>query len=198
MITCNSIQRYHGLDFTSYLALPQYSHSFLKSERSGFITPFAATDKMILGTLVDEILTGGSPNMNDKQYPQAKAFAYFINKEFGWALKKLEKQVSITANMRLDTGQAVFEMPVKFRPDFSLPKLFVLDLKVTSDKDVDNNIRFMKYGNQQFGYGKGNECDKGYILIYSKPRKEAFLRPVVIANNNSFWEEKLLKFGKVI
>lgn len=196
MITCTNVQRITGLNFGSYLLLPQYSHSYLKRENNGLYTPIKATDKMQLGSLVDNILTGGEVDMNNKLYPAAKSIAHFIFKEFGWALASMEKQVTYTAMMQYNG----FELPIKGRPDFEQQKTFILDLKVTSDppNKIDQNINFMGYPNQQFGYAKQAEVSIAYILIYSRPAKECFLRSLKIGGRNSFWEEKILKFGKLI
>lgn len=198
MITCTNIQRIEKLDFSSYLLLPQYSHSFLKNERSGFNQYKSTTTKMQLGSLVDAILTNGEVNMADKLYPAAKKIAAFLKSEFGWALGRLRKQVSYTAIMRYDAGRAIFELPVKGRPDFEEPKEFIIDLKVTDEIDVDSAAKFLGYGNQQFGYAKQAECKLAYLLFYRKKKNDVKIKRIQIGDTNVFWEEKIIKFGKAV
>lgn len=197
MITCHNVSRITGLDFSSYLMLPQYSHSYLKSERGGFITHRAATPKMQLGSLVDAILTNGDADMLHPFYAAAKDIAAKLKAEFGWAITRLHKQVSYTGTMQYDAGKAIFELPVKGRPDFEEPKTFILDLKVTDEIDVDSTIKFLGYANQQFGYAKLGGCATAYLLIYRKKKRDTVVRRIPIGETNRWWEEKIIKFGKV-
>lgn len=198
MITCHSVQRIQNLSFSNYLLLPQYSHSYLKHENSGFGQSMTATPKMLLGSLVDDIRTGSNVDMDNKLYPTAKVIATFLKTEFGWALDRLQKQVSYTGIMRLQTGNVIFELPVKGRPDFVEPKSFIIDLKVTHTDNIDETIKFMGYPNQQFGYGKLDGCPLAYLLFYRVKKKDIILKRIPIADTNKFWEEKILKFGKVV
>lgn len=199
MITCHTVQRITGLDFQNYLLLPQYSHSYLKSERHGFSTFKRASTKMKLGSLVDAIRTDGEVNMVDPLYPAAKIIASALKKEFGWALTRMHKQVSYTGIMQYHAGHdVVFQLPVKGRPDFEEPKTFIIDLKVTDEVDVDRVIQFLGYPNQQFGYGKLSGCPVAYLLFYRKKKMDTVLRKIQIGDTNRFWQEKIIKFGKAV
>lgn len=198
MITCHTVQRITTLDFQNYLLLPQYSHSYLKNERNGFNQHKGVNAKMQLGSLVDAIRTGGEVNMADKLYPAAKDIAARLHAEFGWALDRLHKQVSYTGIMRYDAGKAMFELPVKGRPDFEEPKTFIIDLKVTDEVDIDAVIRYLGYPNQQFGYGKLSGCPVAFLLFYRKKKKDTVLRKIPIGDTNLFWQEKIIKFGKAV
>lgn len=198
MITCHSVQRILDLDFNSYLSLPQYSHSYLKAEKSGYVSQFVATEKMQLGSIVDAILTDGNVNMGDKLYPAAKSIASFIRTNFGWALNRLHKQVSYTGIMQYNAGKAIFELPIKGRPDFEEPNKFIIDLKVTDEIDIDSVIRHFGYPNQQFGYGKLSGCSVAYLLFYRKKKKDTVIRSIPINYTNAFWQEKIIKFGKAV
>lgn len=155
---------------------------------------------MQIGSLVDAMLTGGKADMRSELYPAAKKIAIVIERDFGWAISKLDKQVSMTGIMRLTLGNAIFELSVKGRPDYECRTMFILDLKVTAEKlsKIDANIGFMGYPNQQFGYAKQADVKKSYLLIYSRKDKEAIVRPVAIGDTNKWWEEKIIKFGKAI
>lgn len=201
MITCHSVQRIINLDFNSYLLLPQYSHSYLKNEKHGFNQHQTTTLKMELGSLVDSILTGGNVNMAHKLYPIAKKISLRLKGELGWAFEKLHKQVSYTGNMQYNTGKAIFELPVKGRPDFELPGQLIVDLKVTNEpkEKVDATIKYFGYPNQQFGYGKLSGVNSALLLIYTTKTNEVLpMRHIPIGETNRFWEEKILKFGKAV
>lgn len=198
MITCANVRRIHNLDFSSYLLLPQYSHSSLKYEKNGYAGQVKVTPKMKLGSLVDDIRTDGNVDMASPLYPAAKKIATVIGSEFGWAINKMEKQVSYTGDMILEKGGAKFTLPIKGRTDFVLPKKLILDLKITSETNIDNAIKFLGYPNQMFCYAKLDGCMVAYLLIYSTKTKEIYIRRIPIGDTNNFWEEKILKFGKVL
>lgn len=198
MITAHSTQRIIGLDFKKYLLLPHYSHSYLKNERSGFVQSPTVTVKMRLGSLVDGLLTGGEVDMADPLYPAAKNIAAKLKAEFGWMIVGLDKQVSYTGIMRYDAGRAIFELPVRTRPDFEEKKTFIIDLKVTDEIDVDAAINFLGYKNQMFGYGKMAECAVAFLLMYRRKKRDTVLRKIPIGDSNQFWEEKIIKFGKSV
>jgi hypothetical protein len=197
MITCFNVNRIVDLQFNNYLLLPQYSHSYLKNERQGFSQNPTITVKMRLGSLVDGLLTGSEVDMADKLYPIAKNIAAKLSAEFGWAIKRLYKQVSYTGIMRYDAGRSIiFDLPVKTRPDFEEPKTFIIDLKVTDETDVDKAINFLGYKNQMFGYGKMAGCPVAYLLMYRRKMRDTVIRKITIGDHNEFWKEKIIKFGK--
>lgn len=191
MITCTNIQRYTGMDFETYKLLPQYNFSYLKQERAGIARQIQVTDKIVLGSLVDAILTGGRVNMLDKMYPHAKKIAAYLLEKFGHIIPHLNAQVSFTGELHYKG----FVLPVKGRPDFELIKTLIIDLKVTHAKDVDAVNNFMRYADQQFVYAKLAQVTEAYLLSYSVPMQKAVIKPVVLDNNNPFWIEKIIKFG---
>lgn len=198
MIHCENVNRIYALDFSSYLLLPQYSHSYLKYEKNGYSGQVKTTQKMELGSLVDAIRTDGPVNMASPLYASAKKIASLLKSEFGFVLDLLQKQVSYTGDMILTTGNVKFSLPVKTRPDFVAQKKFILDLKLTSEKNIDNVAKFLGYPNQMFGYGKMDGCDLAFLLIHNIKTSETKIKRIGIGDTNNFWEEKILKFGKVI
>lgn len=201
MITCRNVQRIINLDFQNYLLLPQYSHSYLKNEKHGFVQHKSTTLKMELGSMVDALLTGGPVNMLHKLYPVARKIALQLMAELGWAITGLHKQVSYIGVMRYDAGKAIFELPVKGRPDFELSGELIVDLKVTNEpkEKVDATIQYFGYPNQQFGYGKLSGVNTALLLIYTTKTNEVLpMRRIPIGDTNKFWEEKIIKFGKAI
>lgn len=200
MITCFNTNRITDLPFSDYLLLPQYSHSYLKNERSGFVQAPTVSAKMQLGSLVDSIITNGDVDMAHALYTAARNIAHVLKSEFGYFFNKLNKQVSYTCIMQYNAGKAVFELPVKGRPDLEWPREFIIDLKVTNESrhKIDGLISFMGYTNQQFGYAKMGNCKTAYLLIYSIPSKQVVLKRLAIGDTNEFWQEKIIKFGKAI
>jgi len=202
MITCHSIKRITSLAFESYLLLPQYSHSYLKNEKHGFNQYKTTTLKMQLGSMVDALRTGGQVDMRHSAYPIAKKISAHLKAELGSFLDKLEKQVSYTGIMRYDAGKAIFDLPVKGRPDFELPGELIVDLKVTGEpkEKIDGMIKFMGYPNQQFGYGKLGGVKTALLLIYTTKTNEIVLplKHIPIGDTSVWWQEKILKFGKAV
>lgn len=193
-IQYSNIKKIHNLDFETYLGLPGFSHSFLKNERNGSTEEFKETDKIIVGKLVDSILTEPEKaDMSHPFYPMAKSIAHKITQAFGQFISKFEKQVSFTAELTFE-GHV---MKTTCRLDYLFPGHSVIDLKVTDSKDIDALIRFMGYENQTWNYANVAQVKKRYIMIYSRPLKETFMKDLgVLPLRNQFWETKVLKFGK--
>lgn len=194
MINCSNIKRYDGLDFESYKLLPQYNFSFLRTQRSGIASPVRETDKIILGRLVDDVLTDGKPDMLHKLYPSAKAIAAHLQQDFARILPHLKRQPSFTGELHYGG----FMLPVKGRPDFDLPRMLTIDLKVSSATNVQGVIEYMKYNDQQWLYAKLAQAKEAYLLTYIRPLKKSQLKPVPLPDYNEFWADKILKFGTPI
>jgi hypothetical protein len=194
-ITCTNIQRLESLDFENYKLLPQYNFSYLKMQRAGVAQQIKVTDKIILGKLVDDIRTNGNVDMSHKLYPHAKQIAAYLYDNFGNVLDYLTPQVSYTGTMEYNG----FTLPVKGRPDFELKKRLIIDLKITHAKNVEGVIKYMRYHDQLYGYGKLAQVPEAYILSYSVPLKQAKIYPVIpITDYNEFWADKIIKFGTAI
>jgi hypothetical protein len=131
--------------------------------------------------------------MDTHLYQPAKAIAFKLHQQFGDLLPVFKKQVSYTC---LFTANG-WSMPFRGRPDFELRKRAIIDLKVTSEKRILPLIDHMQYWDQQFGYALAAECPKRYILIYSRPNKEATLipKPMPSPAVNEWWAEKIERFG---
>lgn len=194
MITYSNIKRYDTLDFREYLNAPGFSHSFLKSEQFGIAQQVAETDKIILGKLVDAILTEPEKaDMMNPLYPIARDIAAFLRKEFPY-IGHFDKQVSYSAIAEYKG----FKMPVKGRLDFIRKDVAHIDLKITAEKNVRALIAHMGYINSVWHYSKLGGSKNNYILIYSVPLKKAFLEPIDCSSSfNEFWAEKILKYGTV-
>lgn len=194
MITASNIVRYDNLPFDEYLKLPGYSFSFLRRERSGFAEDMAPTDKIETGKLVEAIWCDPvSAKMDSHLYQPAKAIAFALEQQFGDLLPHFKKQVSYTC---LFTANG-WSMPFRGRPDFELRKRAIIDLKVTSERKIAPLIEYMQYWDQQFGYALAAGCPKRYIMIYSRPNKEATLipKPMPSPAVNDWWAEKIERFG---
>jgi hypothetical protein len=192
MIHATNIQRLTNLDFDSYRALPQYSFSFLKRERNGVAADLDPTPKIAMGKLVDGILCEpATVDMSHSLYRPAKVIAHSLQQKFGNLIQHFDKQVSYTGLFQ----HSGFELPTKGRPDFELPKIAIVDLKVTDAKKIQPVIDYMMYWSQTWGYAKLGGCSKRYLMVYSKPNKEAVLLANPMTESDPFWEEKIIRFG---
>lgn len=199
MITVSEIIKYDNMSFDDYQRLEGKSFSFLKRERDGVAPPIKSTTKMQLGTITDTLLTGvGVVDISHEMYPIAKEIAHCIRQKFGSFLSTLEAQVSYSATFE----HRGFKLRVKGRPDFFRFKQFIIDLKVCNSSNVDSVIDFLRYPDQQFGYGRMAEVPDAYLLIYRNVKKipvndRICIRHIPIAEGNLFWENKILEHGSV-
>lgn len=195
MIHYSNITRYDNMPFDQYLQLPGYSHSFLKRERNGVCEDLTITDNIRIGSLVDAILTDPEKvDMSSPLYPYARDIAAKIRASFGPMIQRFQKQVSFTA----EASYLDFTMPVTGRLDFMLPGYAVIDLKVTKSKDMKGLIDHMGYKNQGWNYCKMAGVGLFYLMIHSIPLKKTELIKIDCrSDDNGFWMDKILKFGKV-
>lgn len=193
MITYKDIKCYEGISFEDYLKLEGYSHSFLKSNANGVKKYFEASDKVRLGSLVDNILTEPQKaDMSSDLYPAAKAIAYQIKQLFGDLVSTAVKQLSYTATLEL----AGMQMKTTGRLDLLIPKFAVVDLKITSEKNVDTLIEYMGYNNQLWHYSRLAQVKRAFLLFYCIPFKKVIVRAVDVTNEeNGFWINKVIDFG---
>ncbi len=194
MINYQNIIRHDGIEFGEYLKLPGLSHSFLKGEKHGAAKEVLVTDKIMIGKIVDAILSDPQGiDMSSPHYQAAKSIAYLIQSKFGPIIKQLKSQVSYTADLLHNS----FMLSTKGRLDWQLGHHATIDLKVTFSKDVKGLIRFMGYENQVWHYSKCSNTEKAFIMIHSVPLKKPFLFEIPVSSpTNQFWENKILKFGK--
>lgn len=193
MIVFSNRQRHDDKPFEDYLKLPGYSHSFLKNENNGFSSPITMSDKIKLGSLVDAILT--QPNEVDIYSPllkDAERIAKEIIGKFGSLISGFESQISLTADMTFNG----ITMPGKFRLDWGVKDIAVIDLKITGASKIAPLIKHMGYDNQLFGYQGAYNVQNGFIMAYSTSKRFCELIHVP-TNNGDFWKEKILKFGRV-
>lgn len=199
MLLHKNVEVLTDLPFSQYLNEPGYSHSFLKNQKSGVSPYFESTKKMQLGSLVDSVLT--QPEQFDYSHEKAQAalnIASEIKSFFGPAIKQLKCQLSFRAT--LTDGR--FSMNVKGRPDWVLPGIAPLDLKVTyapDHKSFMNVVRHFGYNNAMFNYCGMTGTKYGYLIPYSVTAKKVL--PFVRYDykpENEFWHEKLMMFGEVV
>jgi hypothetical protein len=186
-------------DFSAYLSLPGYSHSYLKSQKGGVTPSFNVTDKIMTGKIVDQILTNsGKVDFAHPQYKKASIIAQFLKQHFESILPQLKTQVAFTGRVEF----AGLFMTVKGILDYLLPKFAVIDLKITAEKNVDKLIEFMGYKNQLWNYARLAGVKFAYILIYSthKDNQKYPCRLIKIDVSepcNAFWKNAILDFGEV-
>lgn len=200
MIHYSNIKRYDDVDFNSYLNYRGFSHSYLKSlSNVGVAREFVMSDKIMLGSLVDGILTQPDKvDMSDKQYAVAKDIAAFIRAKFPF-IDHFDKQPSYTATMKMYD----FEMPIKGRLDYLLKDKCVIDLKVTQTKCIVPGqatalIQHMGYNNQLWHYARLANVKDAYLIVHSVPaRKTHLIKVDVSATINDFWANQILNHGRV-
>lgn len=199
VIKYSGCQEIDCTDFKHYLSLHGYSHSYLKSQKGGVTPSFNVTDKVMIGKIVDQILTNsGQVDFAHPQYKKASIIAAFLKQHFAAILPQLKTQVAFT-------GRAEFSglsMPIKGILDYLLPKFAVIDLKITAEKNVDKLIEFMGYKNQLWNYARLAGVKFAYILIYSthKDNQKFPCRLIKIDVSqpiNEFWKNAILDFGEV-
>lgn len=193
MIQFTDIQQHLNVPFEIYQKLPGLSTSFLKSEKNGVKPDFVMTDKVRVGSLVDSILTEpAKADMSSELYPYAKEIAFKLKQTFGEMMSSFIPQVSYTA-LAEHKG---FKMRVRGRLDYLLPKLAVVDLKVTYAKDIPALIEFMKYPEQMWLYCKFVGVTKAYLLVYCVPKKTCTVHYIDCSGDSPWWKEKIINFGK--
>ena len=195
-ITYSNIKRYDGMPAEQYFRLGGISHSFLKREKAGVVEKFSPSPKMLLGSMVDKILTEPSNvNVKDPLFPIAKKISVTIKNTFGDLIERFVPQVSYTA----EAHYAGLTITTTGRLDWLLPKHAVIDLKFTTAKKLEPVVDFFGYRNQVWNYAKMAEVPKAYILAYSEPLGECLpIFPVDVSSNyNEFWAKGILKHGSI-
>lgn len=192
MITISQVVQYNSVPFQKYQELPGYSTSFLKQQKGGIKPDFVMTDKVRVGSIVDAILTEpGKVDMCSPLYPAAREIAFKLKEAFGDIFKQMVPQVSYTGVVEY----AGMKMRVRGRLDFLLPKLAVIDLKVTDATDLDALITFMKYREQMFLYCKFAGVDKAYLIFYVKKTKKCIVKYIDCSGCSEWWQAKIMEFG---
>lgn len=198
--------RIENIPFRDYLMKSShYSFSTLKQIKDGVKSDFVVTEKMLLGKVVDDILTnkGSSSVIGSPLYAAAKDIAAKIKSDLGeHIIRKLTPQVSYFGKLWYDG----FEMPVKGRPDEEL--MFgegaIIDFKVnnsaSNEKDCINLINFMGYDKQLWNYCGLAKKKAAFLFIYStKAKKTFFLKRLKseedIVKCEEWWGEKVLEYG---
>jgi hypothetical protein len=191
MITYSDIKRIENMPFEDYLKIDSMSNSYLKGERYGVAQIVTETDKIKIGKFVDAILTDpGYVDMSDPLYKHAKNIAYELKNKFGAIIDKLKKQVTYTGKMSYNG----YTINTKARLDF---EYFdgVIDLKVTSAKNLPALIEHMGYINQVWHYVKIAGKKDGYLMIYSTATCQCKLIKLPITDHSEYWANKILKLG---
>jgi hypothetical protein len=200
VVVYRNCERAQVASFEEYLSLPGNSHSSIKSDKGGYSAPFNVTKKVMIGKIVDQILTdSGKVDYSNENYPIARIIANKIKEKFAPVLAHLQTQVAFTGIMEYKG----LTMPVKGILDYLLPKFCVLDLKYTEEQHVDKSITYMGYPNQLWNYGKLASVNKSYIISFSahKANQSNPCRIIEIPihiPNNAFWENAVLNFGEVV
>lgn len=193
MITYTNIKK-KVISDAEYFATKAVSYSFAKANSTGIEKQFTITDKMRLGSLVDGLLTGGLV-VNEEHYhllETAKRIASLIKLKAPY-LADCEKQVSFFA----DINYGELTMPTKGKLDYLLHGYSVIDLKITSESNINGLIEHFGYQNQLWHYAKLAQVNKAYIAIYSTKTKCFEIKGIdVSGDENEFWRQAIIIHGK--
>lgn len=202
-IDYTNIKRHDNLEFDNYLKLEGLSHSYLKMVRDGIKEDMIVTQKMRLGSLVDDIMTNPKKaNMSHENFQKALRISQVINEKFGDNIKFMTPQVSFEGDVTFN-GLTIHSTG---RLDWLLGRHAVLDLKVTHEAktnlDFINLIEWMGYDNQLRHYGRFAKVRKHFILIYSTKIQDARLFSRLdsqqdIDKADEWWANKISEHGLI-
>jgi hypothetical protein len=151
---------------------------------------------MALGSLVDNIITGGQAvDYRHELFHPARAIAAFLTQRYPY-IHKLKKQVPCVG----DVTHAGLTARCKTLIDFVLPTFCAIDLKVTDSKDFEGIIKFMGYDNQVFIEKSLAGVPHGYLLMYSTAKKlrdeeRIYFKERQCAESPAWLANKILEFG---
>lgn len=202
-INYSKITRYENLSFEEYKKLSGIGFSTAKAMKNGVVEDINITQKILVGKLVDEILTNNHFELQlDPLYPAAKSIATEIKSTFNDILPSLTPQISYHGEMRYQD----LIMETTGRLDFELPKRMIIDLKVNNScrsyQDCLRLIDFMHYDKQAYNYCSLSGIWKYFILIYSTVAKKCFLIRLLdtkekIQIAEEWWIQKIIDNGTI-
>lgn len=183
-MTIKNVKEYEEQDFGEYLKMTAWSYSSIKNAGK---PDFVATEKMRLGTLVHNYILEPSKYTFEK-HDIVKPIAIEIMKRLGPLYPFLRKELGVTADF-IHEGLC---LNYKGRVDLCIPNRLIIDIKVTENL----NVSYFGYDYQLSGYAIALKCPLALIVaIHPKTKK---VEIVNININKIFWEQEVLKKGKVI
>ena len=102
-----------------------------------------------------------------------------------------EKELSVTA----DFEHQGFVLPFKGRIDLGLRNKIVIDFKILQGS-LSNAVNYFGYDKQLSGYCYAIGADNAVIISYNKSKKKTEIKS--ITPNPLFWEQEILKRGKIL
>lgn len=190
--TFTNTRQLEPLPFADYLAMPGYSHSFLKYNVCGLVPTIEPTDKMQLGSLVDGIISNTPVDATNAQYSNAKRIAGRIWNKYPFLRNTCVKyQVPCVGVV----SYANLSLNIKCLTDIIVPKICTIELKVTDERDVTALIEYMGYDNQVYMQRELSGLPVGKILIYSTATDEVVLMDRPCVGSPTWLESKIIEFG---
>ena len=168
------------MPFKTYLEKESFSNSGF-SERI-----FQETEKTRLGKLVDQYVSGEKKTAFSDREKKAETIARNISEKYSEMLSISKFQVSIFGNIAYD----IFSLPFKTRPDFYVPRVATIDLKITweSLKNIEALIKHMQYGRQCYFHRGMAGVEKSYLLFFSvKDGKSRLIE------SNENWDDYIIE-----
>lgn len=183
MIITN-LQQFDDMSFSDYLALPGLSYSGTKGDG----TPFVETEKMRIGTSVHQYLLK-PVEYNGDNYKIVRSAALALQDTIGPALRYGKSELVVTCTM-ISNGLYLL---YKGRVDLKVANVIV-DLKVSSIKNLVDAVRFFGYNHQLNGYSLATKSLVSVIVAIDPKTLKVQKEP--IANRCDWWENKVLQYGQ--
>lgn len=178
----SNVKYYENLDFAKYLTMPGVSYSSLKEG-------VTYSSGMSLGTKVHNYIL----EPHKYEYGEDHKIVAEISQELLKIIdiSLFEKELSVTA----DFEHEGFALPFKGRIDLGLRNKIVIDFKILQGS-LESSINYFGYDKQLSGYCYACGADNAVIISYNKSKKCTEVK--LIKPNPNFWEQEILKRGKVL
>lgn len=146
------------------------------------------TAKMLLGTAVHNYLLSPAEYKHDNA-SVVRPLAAALKRTLGNLLPLSKPELAITATFESEG----FVLDYKGRIDLLVPKILVIDLKVT-DGDIEKTIGFFGYENQLSGYAIAADVPRAAILAINTRTKQTTFREITV--RDKWWAYQTKCFGR--
>jgi hypothetical protein len=185
MIQVFDVQIIEGMEFEDYLKMPGLSYSGILSDG----VKIEETEKMKFGSLVDCYLFEPKRYSGEK-FNLVRPVAKAVQDKLGPLITLGKRQLVVTCILVVDGIYVRY----KGRVDLFAGNI-VIDMKV-SELDLLSAIRFFGYDKQVSGYAIPLKAPVSLIISVHPKKYTTSIAP--IATNTSWWERKVLEYGKPV
>lgn len=175
------------VDWNSYCQLDAHSFSSLKLIGK----TFQPTAKMRLGSLVHQyILQPSEYNYEQIELVKPIATAMLAIPGIQTFLKSAICEQPWTANFNYEG----FQITWRGIPDIRIPKLLIIDIKVT-ELPIEKAVNYFGYNDQQVGYMLGTDTPRAMIIsVHPKTHKVGMYN---VKNDLTWWQQQCLIHGSL-